>query len=65
MNREQCSECGSDETEFVQFADGGEAIVETTTEEVGNGLLELRYCTNCKAGLENVLTLGSQKAVKP
>lgn len=54
-NRETCPECG-EETEFVQFATGEESTVETDPEEVGRGLLELRSCDNCRAGVEIVLT---------
>lgn len=60
MNRETCSNCGSDNTEFVQFASGDEEVVDTTAEEVGNDILELRSCLDCHGGIENILTLDSQ-----
>jgi hypothetical protein len=63
INREVCSNCGSSETEFVQMATGREESVETTTEKVGNGLLELRYCLECEASIENILTLEKQKTI--
>lgn len=53
--REECPSCGSDETEFIQFATGEENTVETDPDEVGGGLLELRMCNNCTAGIEIVL----------
>lgn len=62
-SRTECPDCGS-ETEFVEFASGGEDVVETSRETVGDGLLELRYCDNCHAGIENVLTLDSRTVVR-
>lgn len=54
-SRETCPHCGSDDTEFVQFASGDESTVETEPEEVGDGLLELRCCDACGSGIEIVL----------
>lgn len=61
--REVCPECGSEETEFVQFASGEENTVETEPEEVGDGLLELRCCDGCGAAIEVVLTAESHKTI--
>lgn len=61
--RKHCPKCGT-ETEFVQFATGDEDTVETTPEEVGEGILELRTCDNCKLGIENILTLDERTTVE-
>jgi len=55
LNREECPHCGSEKTEFVQFASGEENTVQTDPEEVGDGLLELRSCDNCRNGIELIL----------
>jgi len=63
-DRETCPNCGS-ETEFVQFASGEEETVETSPEEVGTGLLELRSCDNCRSGIEIVLTAEQHTVILP
>jgi hypothetical protein len=55
LDRETCGECGSRDTEFIQFADGSDTAVKTMEEEVGDGILELRMCNNCDAAIESVL----------
>lgn len=52
--RQACPVCDGD-TEFVQHATGDESTVETEPSEVGDGLLELRYCVECGRGLEYIL----------
>lgn len=55
-NRKTCPKCGN-ETEFVQFGGEDSETTVTTPEDVGDGLLELRTCDECKIGIENVLTV--------
>jgi hypothetical protein len=53
-NLEKCPKCGG-ETEFVQFGGATNDVVETTPEEVGDGILALYACLECEIGLEYVL----------
>lgn len=59
MNRTECPECG-EKTEFIQFTGENQSVTQTTPEEVGDGLLELRACNNCPASIENVLNVKKQ-----
>jgi hypothetical protein len=61
-SRSHCSLCGDNDTEFVQYATGNESTTATTAEEVGDGLLELRWC-DCGAAIENVLTVESRQVI--
>jgi len=54
-DRTACPNCDNDDTEFVQFATGEEKTVETPASEVGDGLLELRSCDQCRSGIEIIL----------
>lgn len=62
MKRDTCPECGG-EAEFVQFGGEESSVAVTEPSEVGDGLLELRVCTDCGAGVESVLTVESQKTL--
>lgn len=53
--RTTCPECESGNTEFIQFCTGEEEVVDTDPVEVGDGLLELRLCNDCKVSLEIIL----------
>lgn len=64
-HRKQCPECGSEDTEFIEFCTGNESNIETDKDEIGNGLLELRHCTECQSSIENILTLESQTVRTP
>ena len=64
IKRTSCPICPNKNTEFVQFASGDEETVETTVDEVDGGLLELRLCNECGAGIENVLTVDQKKAIR-
>jgi uncharacterized protein YuzB (UPF0349 family) len=62
MERDTCPQCGG-HAEFVQFADGSETTTQTTADEVGDDILELRCCDGCGAGIENILSLRDQTVV--
>lgn len=62
-NRYTCPTCESTNTAFVQYATGHEDTTKTTPTQVGAGVLELRMCNECGAGIENVLTVADQRAV--
>lgn len=63
MSRTTCSNCGAANTAFVQFGAAESDVTVTTPEDVGDGLLELRYCSNCGAGIENILRLSDQRTI--
>jgi uncharacterized Zn finger protein len=64
MDREICPNCGSEDTEFVQLGGSNSTTTVTSEEDVGDGLLELRCCDNCGAGIENILNVESQKVIR-
>lgn len=56
MNRKKCP-CGNESTEFIQFGGADSSMTEVSPEEVGDALLEVRMCNECRQQVENLLTL--------
>jgi len=65
MNRKKCPNCDNQDTSFVQFAQNTNTAVKTTEKELGDGLLECRYCAECKTGIENILTVKDRTVCEP
>ena len=63
INRKHCHNCDNKETEFIQFGGADQDVTITEPSDVGNGVLELRYCNVCGAAIENVLTVDSRKTL--
>lgn len=59
-----CPRCDDADIEWVEVRSNAEIdTVETTQEELGNGLLQLLWCNNCSTGIERVLTEESRHVV--